>query len=110
MKFNGILFKDHEPYTCSIETSDITKIDDQWYSVQITERIEFKYGYSKLAEEDKEYGFEISVPNQEQKIFIKNGTTICVKANTKSDQCHYVVTRKNGDIKKTECKFQFELP
>lgn len=110
MKFNGFLFNDHEPYICSIETDDINTIDNLWYLLKITENIELKDGYSKLEKENKEYGFRISVPNLNQEILVKSGTTVYIKADTTSDQCHYNVTRTNGPIKKKDCIFQFKLP
>jgi hypothetical protein len=110
MKFDGIVFNDHEPYICSVETNDIVKIDKEWYFFEITQCVVLKDGYSKLSKEDKEYGFERSVPNLNQKIFIKAGTTICIKTDTTNDQCHYIVIRKDRAIERKECEFQFELP
>ena len=112
MEFNGFIFKDHEPYSCFVKTNVIIKINDEWYSVTITEEITFKSGYFKFSEsEQEEHGFETYTPNKDQKdIFLKSGTIICIEANTKSDKCHYSVTRNGIKEEKKELIFQFKLP
>lgn len=110
MKFNGHVFKDHEPHQCSVETKDVTKINNEWYSVIITEEITFKGGSFKFSEsEQEEHGFEKFTPNKGQ-IFIKSGTICYIKADTKNDQCHYTVIRNGIKEEKKELIFQFKLP
>jgi len=110
MEFKGYIFKDHDPHECYVETDDIIEINNEWYSVIITEEITFKSGYFKFLEsEQEEHGFEKFTPNKGQ-IFIKSGTICYIKANTKNDQCHYTVIRNSIKEEKKELIFQFKLP
>ena len=113
MEFNGIVFNDHEPYVCKVQTDTVFRINDHWYSVKITEKNTlFKGGVFKSSIEDnKPSEFETLVlTEQTLNGFFKSGTTICVKMDTTNDNWRYIVIRRDNTIKKKEVHIQFELP
>jgi|GEM_PF-4812464 len=110
MEFKGHIFKDHEPHECSVETNDLSQINEQWYSFLITEKTTFYSGVFKTTESEEEHSFKVYVLDENKKIFLKSGTTIYIEADTKNDQCHYTVIRNGIKEEKKELIFQFKLP